>query len=90
MDAFQAKELRNFMAKRKIPMDGCKEKHDFIEVLMQYTNNIHYRREKELEENRRLLMEVSNQFMFQKRHHVVKLHSRVCTDASAEDRKSVV
>ena len=46
------------MAKRKIPMDGCKEKHDFIDVLMEYTNNTHYQREKRDERQRRERMEV--------------------------------
>lgn len=39
------KEIRQFLVKRRVPVDNCREKADLIDVLMQYSNNAQYRQE---------------------------------------------
>lgn len=56
---FQAKELRQFLVKRRVPLDSCREKNDLIDVLMQYSNNAQYRMELEANQRRVQALQVS-------------------------------
>ena len=58
MNLLQAKELRQFLVKRRVPLDGCREKNDLIDVLMQYSNNAHHRMEVEASQRRKQELQV--------------------------------
>ena len=54
----KVKDLKMFLTRRNVSLHNCMEKADFVEAVLRYSNNSHYRQEQEEKERHLLELQV--------------------------------